>query len=427
MPQFRKGVTSNPIVLASNLPNLGKLSSLAAKAAKPRSKIPLPGAGLPRIVNFNADQSGCGFWRMIWPAEALMSYQKAVVNTKFQMILDPNFYRGINAIKLQRQCTEIQYQFVKFLREVSNKYKSETGTGFKLLWEVDDLVCPSADIPDYNKCKESFTSPKILDTVKRIVHLCDEMTVVSPRMAEHYRHHLSYDNISVVPNYVPKGWGDRYFNYNDKIANFSKRSKPRVGYSGSATHFDIDNRAGQRDDFWHVIDSIKATVDEFDYVFLGGFPLHLKPLVLQGKIKFVPWTNLNDYPSLLNSLDLDVMIAPLARNSFTESKSNIKMLESSMLGSPCICQDIRCYDDALFKFNTGPEMIDQIKSVIKDYPYAVKRSRDLATKYWLEDHLEEVLLPYTTNWGDPSRKNNKDFLRNNEGQFIVKEPPVYYI
>lgn len=136
------------------------------------SKIKPPGEGLPRYIHYNADQSGCGFWRMLWPASQLLIYNKAVVSTSYHMVLDPNFYKGIDAVRLQRQCTENQYRFVKHLRKISNALKDKTGKGFKLIWEVDDVVCPVKDIPDYNKCKEAFTNPQISDTVKRIVHLC---------------------------------------------------------------------------------------------------------------------------------------------------------------------------------------------------------------------------------------------------------------
>src|SRR5687768_16028323 len=82
-------------------------------------KIPVPGEGLPRVINYCADQSGCAFWRMIWPGDELLAHNRAVVMTLYQMVGIAQFYLGIDAVKLQRQCTPEQLEFVKFLRNVS--------------------------------------------------------------------------------------------------------------------------------------------------------------------------------------------------------------------------------------------------------------------------------------------------------------------
>ena len=53
---------------------------------------------LPRAVNFYADYSGCGHWRMIWPELLLNSYAKANVQGGTVMIGDKNFYSGIKTV-----------------------------------------------------------------------------------------------------------------------------------------------------------------------------------------------------------------------------------------------------------------------------------------------------------------------------------------
>ena len=142
-------------------------------------KIPVPGEGLPRVIHYCADQSGCGFWRMIWPADDLLAYNKAVVMTLYQMVMIPHFYGAIDAVRVQRQCTEPQLEFVKFLREVSNEFKRQTGKGFKIIWEVDDSIFIDT-LPMYNACREGFLDNKIEKIVKEIVHLCvDESSIIN--------------------------------------------------------------------------------------------------------------------------------------------------------------------------------------------------------------------------------------------------------
>lgn len=36
--------------------------------------------GLPRFMNYYADYSGCGHWRMIWPEQVMNAHNKAVVH-----------------------------------------------------------------------------------------------------------------------------------------------------------------------------------------------------------------------------------------------------------------------------------------------------------------------------------------------------------
>ena len=47
----------------------------------------------------------------------------------------------------------------------------------------------------------------------------------------------------------------------------------------------IENRIKQKDDFYHVNDAIRKTVDKFQWVFVGGFPMTLKDLIQQKKVK----------------------------------------------------------------------------------------------------------------------------------------------
>jgi hypothetical protein len=98
-----------------------KVHTLNTSSGQPQIKIPVPGEGLPRVIHFCADQSGCGFWRMLWPAHDLLAYNKAVVMNLYQMVFDPRFYGGVDAVRVQRQATDSQLEFMKFLRKTSNR------------------------------------------------------------------------------------------------------------------------------------------------------------------------------------------------------------------------------------------------------------------------------------------------------------------
>lgn len=399
--------------------------TLRVKNTKPEFKLPVPGEGLPRVIHYCADQSGCGFWRMIWPGDELLAQNKAVVMSLYQMVLHANFYLGIDAIRLQRQCTDAQLEFVKLLTQISKTLKEQTGKGFKIIYEVDDICAPAQDIPDYNVCKTAFTDDKILKIMKEIVGLCDEMVVVSKTMREHYKKHLEYDKITVIPNYAPKYWLDRGFDETKTMNNYRQhKRKPRILYAGSMTHFDILNKINQQDDFGHIVDFIikDITTDhKYEWVFLGGAPAKLRHYMGKG-VEFHDWTSILDYPDKIKSLNINLMIAPLANNTFSRSKANIKLIEAGALGIPMIAQNIDCYNSDGWKylFDTAPEMFQMIEKVLANnnsYKEAIRDGSEYADRFWLKDHLDEWVKLYTTPYGDPSRKENAVFLSNNSSQF----------
>lgn len=406
--------------------NLPMIRPIGKSLSAPKIKIPRPGEGLPRVVHFCADQSGCGFWRMIWPSCDLLAYNKAVVMTQYQMIFDPRYYVSLDAVRVQRQATDSQVEFVQFLRKTSNELKRQTGKGFKILYDVDDICAPADYINDYNVCKEGFTEDKILHNMKKILSYCDEMTVVSEYMRQHYQKYLEYDKISILPNYAPKHIFDPSNNIERSVYNYKKnRKKPRILYAGSMTHFDIANRTNQKDDFYHVVDYIMKDLlqeKKYEWVFMGGAcPMKLRQFIGSG-LEFHTWSPLPEYAQKVKDLNCQVMLAPLADNPFNRAKSNIKITEGGMFNIPVVAQDIDAYnaDGWKYLFKTGQDMMNQIAAILKNeetYRAAIKHGREYAEQFYLKDHLDEYILLYTTEYGDEKRKENKWFVKNNPKQF----------
>lgn len=356
-----------------------------------------PEASIPRGINFYADFSGCGYWRMIWPEQILNAYQKVIVHGSTVMINDINFYKGAGAVRIQRQATPQQLKFVQFLKQIQPE------CGFNLIYEIDDVIF-SEDIPDYNKFKPAFTDPSIRKTSQEIMAMCDEITVTCDYMKNYYKEKTGNQKITVIPNFMPKFWMGHYYNEKDISRRFDKnRKKPRILYPGSGAHFDVDNRAGQKDDFHHVLNAVYETRHKFQWVFLGGFPLPFSKLVKEGIMEYHPWRPLYDYPQAFADLNANLIIAPLVDNPFNNSKSDLKYIEACAYGLPCICQDIHTYKNAPYRFTTGEELISKIEGLIssKDtYMKASRAARKVAEGRWLENennigmYKELYTLPY---------------------------------
>ena len=364
----------------------------------------MPEAGLPRAINYYADYGGCGFWRMIWPEFVLNQYNKACISGLTQMILDIRFYQGIKTIRFQRQATPIQKEFVQELRKASG---SNPNLNFKLLYEVDDIVFKE-DIPDYNRCKDAFVDKEIIDSILSIMGMMDEITVTCKYMKDYYIEKTGNKKITVIPNYPPKFWLDRFYHRErvEKLYDQNKK-RPRILYSGSGTHVDVLNRTGMNDDFKHVISAMIKARKKFKFVWKGCFPISLRPYIDNGDMEFIDWSPLPDYPKGLFDTNCNASFAPLIDNVFNKSKSNIKIIEAGALGMPGVFQDLCTYEEADLKFTSGDDLIQQLEYLTSDFDRYMDHSdkaRAFADGLWLEDHINEYEALYFTDYGSKERK-----------------------
>jgi hypothetical protein len=389
-----------PHGLPLGMPIYSNVSLNAVNVPKP-PPLEMPESNLPRALNYYADYGGCGFWRMIWPEFMLNQYQKACISGLTCMVMDLRFYQGIKAIRMQRQATPIQKQFITELKKASSQM------GFRLIYEVDDIVFKD-DIPDYNRCKDAFVDDSIASSIMDIMGMMDEVTVTCKYMKEYYQEKTGNKRITVVPNYPPKFWLDRFYD-KKRIEDLYEKNKkrPRILYSGSGTHIDVLNRTGLNDDFKHVTDAIIKARKKFKFVWKGCFPLNLKPYIDNGEMEFIDWSPLPDYPQGLVDTSCNASFAPLIDNVFNRSKSNIKMVEAGGLGMPGAYQDLCTYEEAEFKFKNGDDLIQQLEYITSDFDRYMDlsaKARKFTEGLWLEDHLEEIEAIYFTEWGSEERK-----------------------
>lgn len=396
---IRGGIPYLPKGCPIGIPNYSYVGAKPIKIPEP-PPIEMPETNLPRAINYLADYGGCGFWRLAWPEMVLNSYNKGIVSSLTQMIMDVRFYTSIKCVRMQRQATDTQKAFIQELTKLRDQ------TGLRLVYEIDDIVFRE-DIPNYNRCKDGFNDDKIVSNILEIMKTVDEITVTCDFMKEYYREKTGNKNITVIPNYPPKFWLDRFYNPEriEKLYH-ENRKRPRILYAGSGTHIDVLNRTGGNDDFAHVIKSIIKARKDFKFVFKGAFPIALKPFVDSGEMEFLPWSPLMELPQGLYDAKCQAVFAPLADNIFNKSKSNIKMIESGALGLPGTFQNLCTYKDAEFKFDSGDDLIDQLKHITNNnilYSGISMRARKYVESMWLEDNIDQHKAIYYTSYGSKER------------------------
>jgi len=377
--------------------------SVGHRAVEQQQQPPSDGSNQYRYVNYIADYGGCGFWRILWPEMVLNMKGKAFSTSLTAMVFDPSWYQNVKCVKLQRQVSVSQLEFVKHLKSFQSNFN------FKMVYEVDDVIFKEC-IPDYNKFKESFDREDIRANSIEIINLCDEVVVTCDYMRKLYQEKTGKKEITVIPNFVPKFWmGDMYDERKIWSAYDKNKKRPRVLYTGSGAHYDIDFKNGGIDDFSHILPVVHKTIKKYKWVFVGSFPPPLAPYISSGEIEYHPWQDLLSYPQFISNLDAQVTIAPLLDNDFNRSKSDIKFVEGCILGVPCLVQDMETYKDVpdKYKFKTGEDLEERLNTILtKNYYSHARELRKLGEARFLENpenigcHEELLNTPY----GSPERK-----------------------
>lgn len=411
----RTGIPNAPNNLPLGMPSFSYVAANPVKLPEP-PPIDMPEMSLPRAINYYADYGGCGYWRMIWPEFCLNSYNKAVISGLTCMVLDLRFYQGISAIRMQRQATPVQNAFIKEL------VKAKPQMGYRLIYEVDDIVFKD-DIPDYNRCKDAFVSQDIINSILEIMGMMDEVTVTCQYMKDYYINKTGNKNITVIPNYPPKFWLDRFYDKKRVEELYDRHKKrPRILYAGSGTHIDVTNRTGMKDDFSHVVDEIIKARKKFKFVWKGCYPLAVKPFIDNGEMEYIDWSPLMDLPQSIHNVGANAVFAPLVDNVFNKSKSNIKMVEAGAFGLPGAYQDLCTYEGADYNFKNGKDLISQLEYITSDFDRYMDlsgKARTFTEGLWLEDHIQKYEALYTTAWGSKERNEKcPDLIKLNPDQKI---------
>jgi len=367
-------------------------------------------ADIARYINYVGGRDGCGFYRREWLSNHINMTGLGDASCITKMVLDKSFYHDIKTISLQRQAANHHKEFMKFLKSIQKE------CGFKMIYEIDDVVFRE-EIPDYNASKWAFDTEEIRQNCIDMINMVDEVTVTCKFMKDLYVEKTGKQEITVVPNFTPYWWIGHQYNYQKICDNFLKfKKKPRIVYAGSGAHFDVKNIAGQKDDFEHVVKFIIDNRHKYQFVFIGAYPPPLQPYVVSREIEFHPWKNLLEYPTFLSSLNAQLFIAPLQDNNFNKAKSDIKFVEASQLGIPCLCQDLVTYSSApdFLRFKTADELGEKIDTLLSwknrtQYYKLVPELRKFGSTRFLEleQNVGSFMEVLNTPYGSQDRKFSK--------------------
>jgi GT2 family glycosyltransferase len=240
------------------------------------------------------------------------------------------------------------------------------------VYTLDDLI---THLPKDNPVYSKLPADVVTERLALGLEASHRLIVSTEPLAEACRHLI--DDIHVVPNTLSwASWGS--------LQSARRRGKKlRVGWAGAQQH---------GGDLRFLLDVLKATHTEVDWVFFGMLPDELKPFVAEFHDYIHDFAA---YPAKLASLDLDLAVAPLEMHPFNEAKSNLRLLEYGALGWPVICTDIFPYQTnrppVTRLANDAARWIAAIRERVAE-PDALAREGD-ALRAWVEEHyrLEQHL------------------------------------
>ncbi len=185
----------------------------------------------------------------------------------------------------------------------------------KLLW-VDHDDCLLA-LPQSNPHKNIYYREDIQDNIVDCLRAADVVTVSTPALKDAYSKFNS--NIVVIPN----AWDDDLF----PMPKLTNKHPKRIMWRGSSTH---------DEDLMGVLISLQSlSQDPSIDLQLVGDPFWLALKTIGGdRYKHHQWKgDILDYFNLIKRLAPNVLIVPLADNTFNRCKSNIAWLEAAWAGA----------------------------------------------------------------------------------------------
>ncbi|PCH64133.1 MAG: glycosyl transferase [Gammaproteobacteria bacterium] len=328
----------------------------------------------PKVFAIPQDYFGCGNYRIHGPLNALSDASIAEVFVGPQQ----SAYKSVGSVpsatdilRMNPDSVFIQASLSDCLIHYMEQYKRRTHIPF--VTDIDDL---KTDLPDKN-CSKRFVAKDVRSRLRKFLSYFDRLTVSTEPLAKAYKNLI--DDVAVVPNRIDNTlWGDL-------LPQRRTSNKPRVGWVGAQQH---------HGDLEIIIDVVKQTAHEIDWIFMGMCLEELKPYIKE-EHQFVSFM---DYPEKMASLNLDLAVAPLEMHAFNEAKSNLRILEYGALGWPVVCTDIYPYQNAPVKRvnNTTEEWLVAIRERIYDLDSAAKEGDELKNwvlKHWiLQDHLDEWMV-----------------------------------
>lgn len=353
-----------------------------------------------KILFIPRDNKGCGFYRMLVPANEIKRQDLADVIVDYGW--NWKAVEWAHVIVIQRMSDIQAYEAIEQAHSL----------GKRIIFELDDLVqCVSPTNPSFDYW--SPFGPNVARSLK-IIQKCDAVQVTTERMKKEYA--LWNPRVEVLPNYLDKNlwdvpawtathWDNYYKKKNDGII--------RIGWGGAASHYEDLQLIEQ------VITKICQKYPNVHFCLMGYHGDSKKgPNLFQdissmtsicphckqgGQLEKIPGIEILYYPSKLKECAFDIGIAPLIETGFNQCKSDLKIKEYAALGIPVVATRMKPYSESVkegytgFLAESGKEWFDALELLIKDEALRIRLGKNNYRWYkenTIDKHIREWMTFY---------------------------------
>jgi len=320
------------------------------------------------VIFYVSDTHCCGHIRGEELARQVNGKTKDTIIIKSDVLMSD--YQWADVMIFQRQMN----------KQVLMKMRYAKNLGIKTVYDVDDNLFLIPDV--INELHSLYQQEEVRDTIKKFLNECDLITVPSMTLAKSMRQHCNTD-ICVLNNGInPDDWTHKE---DDKI---------KIGWMGSQTHVK---------DAKLVSDALKAVLDDSNaYLKLIGWVSSEEAFAWAAdhpKVELCEWVEINSLPSVM--ADFDIGLCPIEDTEFNRCKSNIKWLQTGVMGIPCVVSGIPPYTDDVvngvngFCANTPQEWYDTIMMLVHDEAtrnrVGLSAMREIREKHTTNRRAQELL------------------------------------
>lgn len=271
----------------------------------------------------------------------------------------------------------IQRDFPIYLDIFFHILKQVKKYNLPLIYEIDDhLFDLPQDHPDQQiGCYSSRFTPMLW-----AICTADMVTASTEPLAKFLRAFNS--NVQVLQNCLI----DKYWRLSPIKRNKNAQEDVVIGYVGGTTH---------AADLKMIVEALQSIGQQYGnrvkFKFWGAKPP--EEILSHPRVDWQPVVaSYQEYALAFQSQDIDILVAPLINNSFSQSKSNLKFLEYSTLGVPGIYSDVTPYRNIVkhgengFLASSVEEWVECLQNLISspDLRYRMSQNaQDTVKRDWL--------------------------------------------
>lgn len=276
-----------------------------------------------------ADDGGCVWYRLIMPHQWLKKKHPTLWE------IDGDFKYT------QAELQQASIVFVQRCQDVNHYFAMEgwKNPDTKIIWDGDDDYLR---VDDNNRNGYGSMTPEAITGLMTWLKNVDAITVSTQYLKDYYKKVTKTKvPIHVMPNCIDFNVWDNHYHTRKEVAK--NKDYVVIGWHGGCSHqSDFEEMAE-----W-IMKLFKKYVGKIRFAVVGWNFTDLPQFdnaVFKRYVDYYDWTK-DTVNFGRNLVMFDIGIAPLSKNvPFNLSKSNVKYLEFSSLGIPCVATDIEPYKD----------------------------------------------------------------------------------